>query len=155
MRLPGLIWRAKLAYPSIFHRQGSDAMKTITDFPAWHALQAHSDGIRNLHLRDLFAQDPQRFNHFSLRIEDLLLDYSKHRITTETMTLLLDLARVADVEGWRDRMFAGEKINSTEDRAVLHVALRNRAERPILVDGTDVMPGIAARVFVSDRCMTP
>jgi len=119
-------------------------MKTITDFPAWHALQAHSDGIRNLHLRDLFAQNPERFQHFSLRIEDLLLDYSKHRITTETMTLLLDLARVADVEGWRDRMFAGEKINSTENRAVLHVALRNRTERPILVDGTDVMPEIAA-----------
>src|SRR5215213_4920631 len=119
-------------------------MKTITDFPAWHALQAHSDGIRNLHLRDLFAQDPERFQHFSLRIEDLLLDYSKHRITTETMTLLLDLAGVANVEGWRDSMFAGEKINSTENRAVLHVALRNRAGRPILVDGTDVMPEIAA-----------
>jgi glucose-6-phosphate isomerase len=60
-------------------------MKTITDFPAWRALQAHSDSIRNLHSRDLFAQDPQRFQHFSLRIDDLLLDYSKHRITTETL----------------------------------------------------------------------
>jgi len=119
-------------------------MTALTISSAWQALQAHAETMRKLHLRDLFAQDPDRFQHFSLRLGDLLLDYSKHRITTETMRLLLDLARFADVEGWRERMFAGEKINSTEGRAVLHVALRNRSGRPILVDGSDVMPGVAA-----------
>ncbi len=119
-------------------------MTTLTASPAWQALQAHSATIRSLHLRDLFAQDPERFDRFSIRLGDLLLDYSKHQITTETMGLLLDLARQADVEGWRDRMFAGEKINTTEDRAVLHVALRNRTNQPILVDGADVMPGVTA-----------
>ena len=81
---------------------------------------------------------------FSLRLGDLLLDYSKHRITADTMELLFELARSMDVEGWRDRMFTGDKINATENRAVLHVALRNRSGRPILVDGSDVMPGIEA-----------
>ncbi|WP_457092443.1 glucose-6-phosphate isomerase [Microvirga sp. P5_D2] len=119
-------------------------MKTIRDLPVWQALQVHSATVRKLHLRDLFAQDPERFRRFSLHIDDLLLDYSKHRITAETMSLLLDLARSVDVEGWRDRMFAGEKINTTENRAVLHVALRNRSGRPILVDNVDVMPGIEA-----------
>lgn len=115
-----------------------------TSTPAWQALQAHSAALRKLHLRELFAQDPDRFKRFSLQLGDLLMDYSKHRITAETMRLLFDLARVADVEGWRDRMFAGEKINFTENRAVLHVALRNRSGRPIPVDGVDVMPGVQA-----------
>ena len=79
-----------------------------------------------------------------MREGDLLLDFSKNRITAETLPLLLDLAREADLEGWRERMFAGERINTTEDRAVLHVALRNRANRPILVDGADVMPAVNA-----------
>ncbi|KLK91358.1 glucose-6-phosphate isomerase [Microvirga vignae] len=119
-------------------------MTTLTALPAWQALQAHSAAVRSLHLRELFAQDPERFNRFSIRLGDLLLDYSKHRITAETMMLLLDLARQADVEGWRNRMFAGEKINTTENRAVLHVALRNRSDQPIMVDGADVMPGVMA-----------
>ncbi|PVE21404.1 glucose-6-phosphate isomerase [Microvirga sp. KLBC 81] len=119
-------------------------MTTLTASPARQALQTHSAAIRSLHLRDLFAQDPERFARFSIKLGDLLLDYSKHRITAETMGLLLDLARASDVEGWRDRMFTGEKINTTENRAVLHVALRNRSNRPILVDGVDVMPGIEA-----------
>ncbi|GEO12389.1 glucose-6-phosphate isomerase [Microvirga aerophila] len=117
-------------------------MTTTTASPAWQALQAHSETIRKLHLRDLFAQDPERFERLSVRLGDLLLDYSKHRVTTETMELLLDLARFADVERWRDKMFSGEKINSTENRAVLHVALRNRSGKPIVVDGRDVMPGV-------------
>jgi glucose-6-phosphate isomerase len=96
------------------------------------------------HLRDLFRDDPGRFDRFSLRQDDLLLDYSKNRVSEETLKLLFDLARTADVEGWRDRMFAGERINLTEDRAVLHVALRNRSDRPILVEGQDVMPGVDA-----------
>lgn len=123
---------------------GCISMTTLTALPAWQALQAHSVAVRSLHLRELFAQDPERFNRFLIRLGDLLLDYSKHRITTETMALLLSLARRADLEGWRDRMFAGEKINTTEDRAVLHVALRNRPDQPLLVDGADVMPGVMA-----------
>ncbi|WP_038043112.1 glucose-6-phosphate isomerase [Thioalkalivibrio sulfidiphilus] len=111
---------------------------------AWQALASHYDALKDVHMRELFARDPQRFERFSLRFEDILLDYAKNRITAETLELLLDLARECDVEGWRARMFGGEKINVTEDRAVLHVALRNRANRPILVDGEDVMPEVNA-----------
>ena len=95
-----------------------------------------------MHMRDMFAQDEQRFVKFSLVHDDLLLDYSKHRITEKTLPLLLQLARDSDVEGWRDRMFSGEKINFTEHRAVLHTALRNRSNTPVLVDGKDVMPEV-------------
>lgn len=119
-------------------------MTTITASPAWQALEAHASTVRGLHLRELFAADPERFARFSAKLGDLLLDYSKHRITRETLGHLLALARQADVESWRDRMFAGEKINTTENRAVLHVALRNRSGRPIPVDGADVMPGVTA-----------
>ncbi|HEX9579386.1 MAG TPA: glucose-6-phosphate isomerase [Myxococcales bacterium] len=111
---------------------------------AWTDLRAHAAAMRDVHMRDLFAKDPRRFEKFTLRFEDLLVDVSKHRITEETMRLLLLLAREAQVETWRDRMFAGEKINGTEDRAVLHVALRNRSGKPILVDGKDVMPEVNA-----------
>jgi glucose-6-phosphate isomerase len=111
---------------------------------AWQALASHFDAIQDVHMRDLFEQDPQRFEKFSLHFEDILLDYSKNRITEETRDLLLDLARGCDVEGWRERMFSGERINHTEDRAVLHVALRNRGRRPIVVDGEDVMPAVNA-----------
>jgi glucose-6-phosphate isomerase len=112
--------------------------------PAWQALAAHAQTMGETHLRDLFARDPDRFEHFSQRYEDLLLDYSKHRVTEETMRLLQDLARARDLEGWRARMFAGDRINVTEDRAVLHVALRNRSLGPIRVDGLDVMPAVDA-----------
>ena len=95
-------------------------------------------------MRELFADDPKRFERFSLEVDDVLVDYSKNRVTDETMRLLFDLARQARVFEWRDRMFAGEKINGTEDRAVLHVALRNRSNRPIVVDGKDVMPEVNA-----------
>ena len=111
---------------------------------AWQALASHFDAIQDVHMRDLFEQDPQRFDRFTLHFEDILLDYSKNRITEETRDLLLDLARSCDVEGWRERMFSGERINHTEDRAVLHVALRNRGRRPIVVDGEDVMPAVNA-----------
>jgi glucose-6-phosphate isomerase len=124
-------------------------MSALTSSAAWQALQRHAEAAAGLHLRDLFAEDPKRFERFSLREGDLLLDVSKNRITAETLRLLLDLARAADLEGWRDRMFAGERINSTEDRAVLHIALRNRANRRVLVDGQDVMPavnGVLARM---------
>jgi len=100
--------------------------------------------MASVHLRDLFQQDAGRFSKFSLRFKDTLLDYSKNRITEETMKLLRDLARQADLAGWTEKMFSGARINTTEDRAVLHIALRNRSNRPILVDGKDVMPEVNA-----------
>ena len=117
-------------------------MPRLTDLPAWHALSRHHAEIAPATMRELFAADSQRFGKFSLRQDDLLLDYSKNRVTEKTMGLLFDLAREADVEGWRAKMFAGEAINSTENRAVLHVALRNRSGHPMKVDGADVMPQI-------------
>jgi glucose-6-phosphate isomerase len=109
---------------------------------AWQALHAHYDAVRTRHMRNLFADDPERFERFSLRFEDLLLDYSKNRITAETMELLFALARECMLEDWRERMFAGEAINLTEGRPVLHIALRNRSGQPIEVAGTDVMPEV-------------
>ena len=117
-------------------------MALLTELPAYTALAEHYREVGDLHMRDLFAADPCRFDRFSLRLGDILFDYSKNRITEATMALLFELARQAGVEARRDAMFAGEKINVTEDRAVLHVALRNREDRPIIVDGQDVMPGV-------------
>jgi len=119
-------------------------MTALTSHPAWKALQAHAATAAARHLRDLFEDTPDRFERYSFALGDLLVDISKQRIDDETLRLLLDLGRAADLEGWRDRMFAGEKINSTENRAVLHVALRNRANRPVMVDGRDVMPDVNA-----------
>jgi glucose-6-phosphate isomerase len=116
----------------------------ISQSGIWKRLSQHHQAIAPLHMRDLFAQDPGRGQRFTHRLGDLLLDYSKNRVTDETMALLRTLAAEADVAGMRDRMFAGEPINLTEGRAVLHVALRNRANRPILVDGKDVMPEVNA-----------
>ena len=93
-------------------------------------------------MRDMFVADPARFDKFSLKFNDILLDFSKNRITETTLKLLLQLARECGVEEWRDKMFSGEKINFTENRAVLHTALRNRSNKPVLVDGEDVMPGV-------------
>ncbi|MBT8126774.1 MAG: glucose-6-phosphate isomerase [Gammaproteobacteria bacterium] len=109
---------------------------------AFSKLQEHFEQARHLKMRDLFAQDKERFQRFSLQFEDVLLDYSKNLISSETLTLLLELARASNVESWRDRMFHGEKINDTEHRAVLHVALRNRSDNPINIDGEDVMPAV-------------
>ncbi len=106
---------------------------------AFEDLRAHHWEMKGRRLRDLFAEDPERFTRFSLQLDDLLLDYSKNLVLLETMEHLLALARAADVEGGREAMFDGERINSTEGRAVLHTALRNRSERPVLVDGHDVM----------------
>ncbi|ALP52458.1 glucose-6-phosphate isomerase [Candidatus Tenderia electrophaga] len=116
----------------------------MQEIAAWKALKAHKQEIENLYMRDLFAADPQRFESFSLQFQGLLFDYSKNRINAETLRLLLDLADYADVGGWTARMFNGEPINITEDRPVLHVALRNRGNRPIHVDGEDVMPLVNA-----------
>jgi len=119
-------------------------MTTITSSLAWQNLQKHFSVQKNVHMRDLFAQDPERFKTFSLDFDGLLLDFSKNRITSETMKLLQALAMECDVPGWTKKMFNGEKINLTENRAVLHIALRNRTNRPILVDGKNVMPEINA-----------
>ncbi|MEW6353354.1 MAG: glucose-6-phosphate isomerase [Pseudomonadota bacterium] len=119
-------------------------MSALTQSPAWRALCAHHERVAHVHMRDLFAADARRFEKYSLRLGDFLLDYSKNRVTDETLGLLLDLARQCDVAGWTAKMFSGEKINVTERRAVLHVALRNRSNSPIMVDGADVMPGVNA-----------
>jgi glucose-6-phosphate isomerase len=119
-------------------------MATLHKLPVWQKLNQHQQNIASLHMRDLFAQDAKRFDKFSLKFADILFDYSKHRITDETLPMLFQLAREAKIEDWRDKMFAGEKINITEDRAVLHTALRNRANTPVLVDGHNVMPDVNA-----------
>ncbi|MDG0803713.1 glucose-6-phosphate isomerase [Pectobacterium polaris] len=112
---------------------------------AWQALQHHFDAMKDVQISELFAQDSDRFAHFSATFDDqMLVDYSKNRITAETMEKLHALARETDLSAAIKSMFAGEKINRTEDRAVLHVALRNRSNTPILVDGKDVMPEVNA-----------
>ncbi|KAJ3147524.1 hypothetical protein HDU89_005347 [Geranomyces variabilis] len=125
-------------------------MSSVTTSPAWKALQQHYDAHgKSFHLRELFAKDPARFDKFHTVFKpdgashpSLFFDYSKNIITEETLRLLLTLIRDSKVEEWRDRMFRGEKINTTEDRAVLHVALRNQSNTPIKVDGKDVMPDV-------------
>jgi glucose-6-phosphate isomerase len=117
-------------------------MSSLTALPAWQALVRHYETVCSLHMQDLFAADEKRFARFSLRLDDLLLDFSKNRITEETLGLLVRLAGEAGVEERRTAMFEGARINSTENRAVLHVALRNRSKRPIFVDGVDVMPDV-------------
>jgi glucose-6-phosphate isomerase len=119
-------------------------MSALTRSPAWKALLDHQPAIARTTMRDLFAADPQRFAKMSREACGVFVDWSKHRATDETWKLLFALAAQADVAGWRDRMFAGDKINGTESRAVLHTALRNRSNRPVLVDGQDVMPEVNA-----------
>ncbi len=119
-------------------------MSTLTASAPWQQLQTHAGSMTNIQMRDLFAADPKRFERFSLRLEDLLFDYSKNRITDETLNLLLELARSAGLPRKIESFFGGEHINVTEDRAALHMALRNRSNRPMLVDGVDVMPQVNA-----------
>jgi len=116
----------------------------LTETSPWKALAAHYREIRDVNMRELFAADPDRFSRFSLELEDLLFDYSKNRIDETSIRLLMDLARASGVGETARAMFSGEKINWTEGRAVLHVALRNRTGTPIEVDGEDVMPGVNA-----------
>lgn len=117
-------------------------MSALIDASAWQALTKHQQEIEATHMRDLFAQDSDRFQKFSLRFEDILFDYSKNRINEKTMSLLFDLARQTDLAAKIEAMFSGQKINNTEERAVLHLALRNRSNRPIMVDSEDVMPEV-------------
>ncbi len=119
-------------------------MSNLTSSPAWQALIEHFKEVKPLHMRDLFLNDPHRFEKFSLETGGLFFDYSKNRITEQTMALLFDLARQSGVKERIEQMFSGEKINITENRAVLHTALRNLDHNPIVVDGEDVMPKVNA-----------
>ena len=110
--------------------------------PQWQALERHWQRMKDVHMRDLFAADPQRARTMTLSAAGLYLDYSKNQIDRETLGLLFDLAEAVDLQGWTRRMFSGDRINNTEQRAVLHVALRNRSNRPIYVGGEDVMPQV-------------
>jgi glucose-6-phosphate isomerase len=116
----------------------------VSALPQWLALRSHAAELRDEHLRSLFAADPERADRLTLEAAGLAIDYSKNRVTDTTLSLLRDLAEAVDVAGYRDRMFAGEKINVTEDRAVLHTALRASREAQVTVDGVDVMPDVHA-----------
>jgi glucose-6-phosphate isomerase len=111
---------------------------------AWQALQRHYETVRHRHLREWFADDPARAERMSLEAAGLYLDYSKHRVGSDTLERLFDLARACDLKRETEAMFGGERINRTENRPVLHVALRNRANTPVVVDGRDVMPEVNA-----------
>ncbi|WP_128543859.1 glucose-6-phosphate isomerase [Larkinella soli] len=115
---------------------------SFLQLPAYQQLQDHFEQIKDRHMRDLFAEDRDRFSRFSLRFEDILVDFSKNRITDETLRLLRRLAGEAGLYDAIEKMFSGDRINVTEDRAVLHVALRNRSNSPIEVEGKDVMPEV-------------
>lgn len=119
-------------------------MTDLTQSPAWRALEGHALKHRGRHLRELFASDPERFRALTFRLDDLVVDLSKQRIDRETLDLLIALAETTGLAEWRRRMFAGEAINTTEGRAVFHVALRNRSGRPMPVGGHDVMPDVQA-----------
>src|SRR6516165_9846622 len=116
----------------------------LTQRPAWKALEEHYQKTQNIHLRTLFAEDPQRGEHFALEAVGIYLDYSKNRVTEETIRLLLELAESSGLRERIDAMFRGEKINITEKRAVLHVALRAPKDQSILVDGENVVPEVHA-----------
>jgi len=114
-------------------------MRMLTDYPAWTALTAHSAKIRGIHLRQLFADDPKRGERMTIEAVGVYLDYSKNRIADATLTLLLELASESGLAGRIEAMFRGDKINVSEERAVLHVAPRAPPSTTILVDGQDVM----------------
>lgn len=116
----------------------------LTKTPQWQALLDHQQRLQAFHLRDLFAQDAQRFEHFSLELDGLLVDYSKQRIDAGVLADLVNLARSTGVEAWRDRMFAGDKINVSENRAVLHTALRHTGATPFPSEQSNVMPQVHA-----------
>jgi glucose-6-phosphate isomerase len=117
-------------------------MSQLTKSATWRNLQKHYKKISEIHMRELFEKDPDRFNSFSIKFNDFLLDYSKNRITEDTLNLLLKLVKDVKLKTWIRKMFEGSKINITEGRAVLHTALRSRSGNPVFVDGKDVMPEI-------------
>jgi len=115
-----------------------------TTTEAWKKLSQHCNKMKDIHMRDMFDEDPARFSKFSIQHEDLLVDFSKNIINEETLSLLLELAEETHLEEAIEKMFVGDKINETETRAVLHVALRNRSRTPVFVDGKDIMPKVCA-----------
>jgi glucose-6-phosphate isomerase len=119
-------------------------MSDLTASTAWKALEVQRKSVARVPLNELYIQDPGRFPRLSIEAAGLLLDYSKNRITGRTLSLLLDLAREADLEGWIARLFAGERVNTSEGRPALHMALRAPAGRPMLVGGVDIMPVVEA-----------
>jgi glucose-6-phosphate isomerase len=122
-------------------------MKRRTDLPAWKALEAHAAQLSGKHLRELFAADAtSRFGDLSLNALDLLYDFSRQRVLPATLSLLCDLARACDLPGRITALFAGEPVNDTERRAAMHMALRNRSDRPMYAQGTDVMPEVHAQL---------
>ena len=122
----------------------SEATPLRCDLPEWAALEKHARSMRNTHIRDLFANNKERFDQFALRLGPLLMDYSKQRLDKETIEKLCLYARACDLEGWREKMFNGKVVNHTENRAALHTALRAGTEASILYDGDDVVPEIQA-----------
>jgi glucose-6-phosphate isomerase len=117
-------------------------MSELTQLAAWQSLLEHFDEINHVHMRDMFESDPQRFDKYSLELNDILYDYSKNRINDKTVKLLLQLANDVNLPLWKEKMFSGEPINNTEHRAVLHTALRSKDSEPVIVDGVDIMPDI-------------
>ncbi len=113
-------------------------MQSRESLPSWQQLNQHAKTIQKQHMKQLFAEDNQRFNKFSIELPSMLLDYSKNLITQQTVTQLIDLAKACDIESWREKMFAGERINFTEDRAVLHTALRNRSQQSLRLEGENI-----------------
>jgi len=122
--------------------KGNVNMGEFVKTSSYQELIGHRREMEKVHVRDLFNKDKERFSKFSILFDDILFDYSKNGITEKTISLLFSLARDMELDKWIKAMFDGQKINSTEKRAVLHVALRNRSNRPIMVDGVDVMPGV-------------
>ncbi|MDC7718274.1 glucose-6-phosphate isomerase [Vogesella sp. DC21W] len=116
----------------------------INEQPVWARLHQHQRATRHLHMKELFAQDPQRFDRYSLQLDGLMLDYSKNRVTDRTLELLQELAQAADLSGWMRMMRAGERINISEKRAVLHSALRLPAQASLELDGEDIVPAVHA-----------
>jgi len=113
-----------------------------TTTPSWQALQQHKNLFENVHMKDLFFNDAERFDKFSIKMEDILFDYSKNIVTENTLEILLELANDCKLKDAVEAMFTGEKINGTENRSVLHTALRNFSNGPVFTDGVDVMPAV-------------
>ncbi|MBW2011659.1 MAG: glucose-6-phosphate isomerase, partial [Deltaproteobacteria bacterium] len=111
---------------------------------SWRKVSEHFEKMKNVHMKNLFAADPNRFEKFSIRFNDILVDYSKNIITSESVKFFMELADETGLNDAIEKMFSGDKINETENRAVLHIALRSKANTPIYVDGKDVMPEVNA-----------
>ena len=119
-------------------------MESIKKSSSWKSLEVHFNSMKTVHMRDLFSEDEDRFKKNHILFDDILVDYSKNRITEETKKNLISLAKEADIESWRDKLFSGEKVNFTEDRSALHVALRNKSNKPIYSNSKNVMPDVSA-----------